>query len=73
MRVAAWALIVTGVLTVNRSDAFLVLILHLVVLFWVALWFAAEVVHRHTQDPFATAVFSSIVQAWIFAAMFVTL
>ena len=71
-RVAAWGLIVTGVLTVNRSDAFLVLIIHLVVLFWVALWFAAEVVHRHTQDPLATAVFSSIVQAWIFAAMFVT-
>ena len=70
-RVLLWAFLVTGVLLLNRSDAFLVLIAHLIVFFWIALWFGAHVVHRHTQDPFAAALFAALVQGWAFAAWFV--
>ena len=66
-----WAFLITGVLLLNRRDAFLVLIAHLIVFFWIALWFAAHVVHRHTQDPFAAALFAALVQGWAFAAWFV--
>jgi hypothetical protein len=38
---------------------------------WIALWFAAGVVHRHTQNALAAAVFSALVQGWAFAALFV--
>ena len=70
-RILIAAFAITGVLTMNRSDAFLVLIIHFVVLFWIALWFAGELLRRRTQDPFATAVFVALVQAWVFAAIFV--
>jgi alpha-beta hydrolase superfamily lysophospholipase len=63
--------IATGVLTLKRADAFVVLTLHLVILFWMFLWFAGEVVRRHTQDPLSTAVFCALVQGWVFAAIFV--
>ena len=69
--IAAFA--ITGVLTINRSDAFLVLIIHFVVLFWIGLWFAGEWLRRNTQDPLATAIFIAVVQAWVFAAVFVLL
>ncbi|HYR86315.1 MAG TPA: alpha/beta fold hydrolase [Terriglobia bacterium] len=72
-RALLWAFLMTGVLLLNRSDAFLVLIAPLLVLFWILLWFASGVVHRHTQDPLATAVFAAIVQGWAFAAWFVTI
>jgi hypothetical protein len=49
-----------------------VLIIHLVVLFWIALWIAGEFVRRDTQDSLATAVFGALIQAWIFAAIFIT-
>jgi pimeloyl-ACP methyl ester carboxylesterase len=71
-RVLLGAFVLTGILVLNRESAFLVLIVHLVVMFWVALWFAADVVHRHTQNPYAAAVFAALVQGWAFAALFVT-
>src|SRR5262249_24708130 len=67
------AFILTGVLTLNRNHAFLVLIAPLVVAFWIALWFAAGVVHRSTQSPLAAAIFAALVQGWAFAAWFVTI
>lgn len=70
-RILIAALAVTGVLTMNRGDAFLVLILHFVVVLWIGLWLAGEVIRRHTQDPLATALFTALVQAWVFAAIFV--
>jgi pimeloyl-ACP methyl ester carboxylesterase len=68
-----WSFLVTGVLLLNRDKAFLVLIAHFIVLFWILLWFASGIVHRHTQDPLAAAVFAAIVQGWVFAAWFVTI
>lgn len=65
--------ILTGVLTLNRESAFLVLIVPVIFIFWIALWFATGVVHRHTQSPAAAAVFAAIVQGWVFAAFFVTI
>jgi hypothetical protein len=62
----------TGVLIFNRGSAFLVLLLGLILLFWIALWFFTSVVHRHIQDPAATALFAALVQGWMFAAWFVT-
>jgi pimeloyl-ACP methyl ester carboxylesterase len=70
-RALFWAFIVTAVLLFNRGDAFIVLIAHLIVFFWIGLWFAADIVHRHTHDAFATALFAAIVQGWMFAAWFV--
>jgi pimeloyl-ACP methyl ester carboxylesterase len=70
-RILLWAFLITGVLLLNRRDAFLVLIAHLMVFFWIALWFGAHVVHRRTQDPFAAALFAALVQGWAFAAWFV--
>ena len=70
-RVLLGAFLVTGVLLLNREAAFLVLIAHLIVFFWIALWFGAHVVHRHTQNPFAAALFAALVQGWSFAAWFV--
>ena len=67
------AFLLTGVLTFDRESAFLVLIVPLIVIFWIALWFATGVVHRRTQNPLAAAIFASIVQGWAFAAWFVTI
>jgi hypothetical protein len=61
----------TGVLTLNRESAFLLLIVPLITVFWIALWFAAGIVHRHTQSGLAAAVFAALVQGWAFAALFV--
>ena len=61
----------TGALPLNRGEAFLFLIARLMVFFWIALRFGAHVVHRHTQDPFAAALFAALVQGWAFAAWFV--
>jgi hypothetical protein len=60
-----------GVLTTSRGNAFLVLIMHFVVLFWIGLWFAGEWFRRNSHDALATAFFTALVQAWIFAAIFV--
>jgi pimeloyl-ACP methyl ester carboxylesterase len=67
------ASILTGVLTLNRESEFLVLIAPLITIFWIALWFATGVVHRHTQSPFAAALFATLVQGWAFASWFVTI
>jgi hypothetical protein len=67
------AFLLTGVLTFNRQHAFLVLLAPIIILFWVGLWFATGLVHRHTQDPLAAAVFAALVQGWAFAAWFVTI
>lgn len=72
-RVIIWACLLTGVLLLNRQDAFLVMVAHLMVLFWIGLWFAAEIVHRHTRDPIASALFAALLQGWAFAAWFVTI
>ena len=66
------AFILTGVLTLNRESAFLVMIAPLIVIFWIALWFATGVIHRHTQSPIAAALFAALVQGWAFAAWFIT-
>jgi len=70
-RILMASFMVTGVLTTNRNDAFLVLIVHFIVLLWMALWLIGELLRRRTQDPLATAVFTALIQAWIFAAVFV--
>ena len=67
------ALILTGVLILNRESDFLVLIVPVITTFWIALWFGAGVVHRYTQSPIAAALFAAIVQGWAFAAWFVTI
>ena len=71
-RILFLAFILTGVLTLNRNNIFLVLIAPLVIVFWIALWFATGVVHRRTQSPIAAATFAALVQGWAFAAWFVT-
>jgi pimeloyl-ACP methyl ester carboxylesterase len=70
-RAVLWAFLIIGILLLNREAAFLVLIAHLMVFFWIALSFGAYVIHRHTQDPFAAALFAALVQGWAFAAWFV--
>ena len=72
-RALLWAFLIVGVLILNREAAFLALISHLIVLFWLALWFATNVVYRHTRDPLAAAFCAALVQGWAFAAWFVTI
>jgi pimeloyl-ACP methyl ester carboxylesterase len=67
------AFLLTGALTLNRDRAFLVLIAAPIVVFWITLWFAAGVIHRRTQSPWAAALFAALVQGWAFAAWFVTI
>jgi hypothetical protein len=64
--------IVVGVLTFNRSGGFLVLMTHLLIVFWIGLWLLAGVVRKRTCSPSAAALFSALVQAWLFAAWFIT-
>jgi hypothetical protein len=71
-RILLWAFLALGVLLLRREDAFLVLIAHLMVLFWMFLWLTAEIVYRHTRDPLAAALYAALVQGWAFAAWFVT-
>jgi hypothetical protein len=47
------------------------LLIHFVVLFWVALWLLGELVRRSIQNVVATGIFMAVVQAWVFAAVFV--
>jgi pimeloyl-ACP methyl ester carboxylesterase len=67
----AW--MATGVLLFSRESAFLVLLLGLLLLFWVALWLFTSLVRRNVQNPAATALFAALVQGWMFAAWFVTI
>jgi hypothetical protein len=66
------AAVVTAVLTIHREASFLVLLTAVLLIFWTALWFAGGAIYRRTADPLAAAVFSSLVQGWVFAAVFVT-
>ena len=61
-----------GVLTFERSAAFLVIVTHLMILFWIGLWMLTGVVRRRTGDPLAAAIFASLIQGWLFAAWFIT-
>jgi hypothetical protein len=72
-RILIGAFVITAVLTLNRADAFLVLVVHFIVLLWIGLWLAGELMRRQTQDPLATGVFAALIQGWIFAAIFVRL
>jgi hypothetical protein len=72
-RVLFLAFLLTGVLVLNRDKEFLVLLTPIIVVFWIALWFASGLVRRNTQDPLSAAVFAAIVQGWAFAAWFVTI
>jgi hypothetical protein len=72
-RVLFLAFVLTGTLVLNRDKGFLVLLTPIIVVFWIALWFASGLVHRNTQDPLSAAVFAAIVQGWAFAAWFVTI
>lgn len=71
-RLLLWAMTVSATLLWNREASFLLLIVHILVIFWIVLWFLGGLVYRRTKDPLATAVFTSILQAWVFAALFVT-
>jgi hypothetical protein len=66
------AIVISATLIWSRDSAFLLLVMHIIVVFWILLWLAGGLVRRRTQDPLATAVFISILQAWFFAALFVT-
>jgi len=66
------AAVVTAVLTIHREASFLVLLTAVLLIFWIALWVAGGIIHRRTADPLAAALFSSLVQGWVFAAVFVT-
>jgi hypothetical protein len=70
-RVLFLAVLSTGVLTVNREDAFLLMLVPLLLLFWIGLWLATTFVRRQTGDALAAAVFAAVVQSWVFAATFV--
>jgi hypothetical protein len=61
-----------GVLLLNRESGFLVLLLGLILLLWVALWFFTALVRHNVHNPAATALFATLVQGWMFAAWFVT-
>ena len=70
-RLLVGAIAVSGALILNREAAFLLLLTHLIVLFWIALWFGGALVRRQT-DPVAAAFFATVVQAWMFSALFAT-
>ena len=72
-RLILWAAILTGVLLLNESSSFLVLITHFIVVFWLVLWWMAGFVHRATAEPAAAAMFAALVQGWAFSALFVTI
>jgi len=70
-RVLLGAIAVTAGLTVHRDSAFLLLLMHAVVLFWSVLWFLTGAVRRRT-DAVSAALFAALVQGWVFSALFVT-
>jgi hypothetical protein len=72
-RAVLWATVVTGVQLWNREAAFLVLIMHIVVVFWIGLWAISGAVARRTEEPGAAALFAALIQGWTFAAMFVSI
>jgi pimeloyl-ACP methyl ester carboxylesterase len=69
-RILVGAIAVSGALILNRQSAFLLLVTHLAVIFWIALWVGAGLV-RTRADPFTAACFAAAVQAWYFASLLV--
>jgi hypothetical protein len=65
--------IAMGILTLNRESGFFVLLTGMMLMFWITLWLATEIVSRHLQNPLAAALFAALVQGWMFAAWFVTI
>ena len=72
-RLLIWAAVIMGVLLLNPEAVFLVLIAHLIVLSWLPLWWLSGIVARATGEPGSAALFSALVQGWVFAALFVTI
>jgi hypothetical protein len=70
-RAVLWAVVVTGVQLWNREAVFLVLVMHIAILFWIGLWFVTGVVAARTGEPAAAALCGALVQGWAFAAIFV--
>ncbi len=66
-----WPIVVTGVLLFDRSESLLVLVMHLVLCFWLVLGSMSTFVARKTGEPAAAALFAALVQAWVFAALWV--
>ena len=66
-----WPIVVTGVLLLDRSETLLVLTMHLVLCFWLVLASMSAFVARKTGEPAAAALFATLVQAWVFAALWV--
>ena len=62
------AVAITAALVWNREAVFLALIIHLLLILWMALWFCAGTLYRRTADPFSAAFFVSLLQAWLFAS-----
>jgi hypothetical protein len=69
-RVVLGAVVVTGGLILYRESAFLLLMMHGVILLWMLLWLGGHLVRRHT-DAFSAALFAALLQAWVFSALFV--
>jgi hypothetical protein len=67
------AVAITAALVWNREAVFLALIIHLLLILWMALWFCAGTLYRRTADPFSAAFFVSLLQAWLFASLFVVI
>ena len=70
-RALMWAGVVTGVLLLNRDDGLLVILMHLVLVFWLLLWWMTGFVARKTGEPAAAALFAALVQGWVFASIFI--
>jgi pimeloyl-ACP methyl ester carboxylesterase len=72
-RMLVGAIAATGVLLLSQADRFLLMLIPLILIFWTGLWLAGAAVWRQTRDPVAAAVFMAVVQAWVFAALFVVI
>ena len=70
-RIILWASVITGVLLLNPDKEFLVLIMHLIVVFWIVLWGVTGLIARRTGEAGAAALFAAIVHGWALASIFV--
>jgi pimeloyl-ACP methyl ester carboxylesterase len=70
-RAIIWATVISVALLWKRDAAFLLLIMHIIVAFWMLLWFAGGLAYRKIRDPFAVGLFISLLQGWLFASLFV--
>ena len=70
-RALLWAGVVTGTLILSPESSFLVIVMHFFAVGWIVLWSAAGFIARRTGEPAAAALFGTLVQGWVFAAVFV--